>query len=380
MDERLMIKRVLLISNVPQPYRIPLFNELDKQCKEKNIELKIVFASRGYKRRKFILDFSEMKFNYEILKSFKIHFGNIEKTFFTYSGISKIISQYQPDKIIVSGFSLATIKIWIRSFFQKTEYIIWSGAWEFPGRLDSWGRKFQRRLLIRRAFAFVSYGSKAKEYLIKMGASEEKVFIAINTVDTNFFSGETKKIRSALTKVGKKHLIYIGYLVPRKNVSKLIEIIHELSKTRNDFVLDILGDGNEKDALEKVVEEKKLNDVIKFHGFIQKQDLPKYLAISCCFLFQTDFDVWGLVVNEAMAAGVPVMSSINAAATFDLIEDGETGFATDYNNKSDVLQKINTIIDNDSLVESLEKNAADFIEKNASVQMSASGFLKSILS
>jgi glycosyltransferase involved in cell wall biosynthesis len=374
-----MIKRILLVSNVPQPYIIPLFNELDRQCREKNMELKIVFASGGYKRRKFMLDFSEITFRYEILKSLKLHFGNNEKTFFTYSGINRVISQYKPDKIIVAGFSPATVKIWLRSFFQSMNYVIWSGAWDFPGRLDSWIRKSQRRALIRRASAFVASGSKAKEYLVNMGAPAEKIFIAINTVDTKFFASETKKIRNADKTPGKKHLICFGYLVPRKNVSKLIEVIDELAKTRNDFIFDILGDGDERAKLEKIVAEKKLDAVIKFHGFIQKNDLPKYLAASSCFLFQTDFDVWGLVVNEAMAAGVPVLSSVNAGATYDLIVNGENGFAVDYNDKNDVVQKINSLLDNSLLMESMRKNAEDFIEKNATIPISAEGLLNSVL-
>lgn len=371
--------KILIVTNIPNPYRIPLFNELDRQFKEKNIELKIIFAARAYKRRIFRLDFSEIKFACKFLKPLKISFWKIEKTFFTYRGINHEISEFNPDKIIVSGFSLATVKIWMRSFFQKTNYVIWSGALDFPGRFDSWFRKLERRLLIKRASAFVSYGSKAKEYLVKMGAPAEKVYIAINTVDTKFFSLETNKIRNSIELPEKKHIIYIGYLIPRKNVGKLIEIIDRLAKMRTDFILDILGDGSEKFLLEKLVAEKNLNAAIKFHGFIQKNELPKYLAISTCFLFQTDFDVWGLVVNEAMASGVSVISSVNAGATYDLILDGETGFAVDYNNTTDVIQKINSLLDDPSLAERIRKNAEVFINEKASIEISVNGIMKSVL-
>jgi glycosyltransferase involved in cell wall biosynthesis len=374
-----MVKRVLLISNVPQPYRIPLFNELNRKFKEKDIEFKIVFAAKGYKRRRFNLDFTEMEFDYEILNSPKINFGNIERTFFTYAGINRLISRYKPDKIIVLGFSIATIKIWLRSFFHKIEYIIWSGAIDFPGRLDSFLRKFERKLLISRASAYVAYGSKAKEYLVKMGAPAEKIFIAINTIDTKFFNDETSKIKSLLRKTEQTHFIYIGYLVPRKNVNKLIEVIELVAQSRNDFVLDILGDGSERDDLEKMTARKRLSEVIKFHGFIQKANLPEFLASSACFLFQTDFDVWGLVVNEAMASGVPVLSSINAGATYDLIINGKTGFIVDYNNKKEVVQKINTILDNPKLTESMGKNAFELIEEKANIKISARGFFDSVV-
>jgi len=373
------IKKVLLVSNVPQPYRVPLFNELDRQLKEKGIELKVVFAAAGYKRRKSSIDFSEMKFGYEVLKSMTVNFGNIEKTIFTYSGISGIISKFKPDKIIVSGFSPAALKIYLLSFFRKTSYIIWSGAIEFPGRFDSIFRKFERRLLIRRAAAFITYGSKAKDYLVKMGAPAAKVFIGINTVDTEFFATETKKIHHSIPAGQQKHLLYVGYLVPRKNIGRLVSIIEELSKTRNDFVLDILGDGSEKPLLEKMVLEKKLESRIIFHGFIQKKELPEYFAKGSCFLFQTGFDIWGLVLNEAMAAGVPVLSSVNAGATHDLIVDGETGFAVDFENKEDILNKINLILDNADLADRIRKNASSFIEMHAGIKMSASGFVKSLL-
>jgi glycosyltransferase involved in cell wall biosynthesis len=177
----------------------------------------------------------------------------------------------------------------------------------------------------------------------------------------------------------KKHLIYIGYLVPRKNVGKLIEIIERLSEKRDDFVLDILGDGSEKRMLEKMVEEKGLKDVVLFHGFVQKIDLPEYFAQGTCFLFQTDFDIWGLVLNEAMAAGVPVISSVTAGATYDLISEGETGFAADYNNLSDVLLKINMILDHPELVERIRKKAGDAIEEKASLGKSAKGFVDSVI-
>lgn len=373
------VKKVMVVTNIPNPYRIPLFNELHDQFNQRGIKLLIVFAASGYKRRKFELDSSEMKFDFRILKSIKFNFGNNEKTIFTYSGLNKVLSGFNPDKVIVTGFSLGTIKIWWKSLFSSVKYIIWSGAIESGYRPDSFIRKFQRKMLVKRASAFVSYGSKAKEYLIKIGARPDRIFIGINTVDTEFFRNETNKAREQLKPAGPIRLIYFGYLVPRKNVGRLIDIIEEIALTRNDFVLDILGDGDERKMLEDRVSQNGINDVVKFHGFVQKNDLPKFLAQSSCFLFQTDFDVWGLVINEAMAAGVPVLSTVNAGATFDLIEDGKTGFIVDYNNKQDVVSKLNTLLNNHQLIKQMSREAQKFIEQRASLKVSAKGFMDSIL-
>ena len=148
-------------------------------------------------------------------------------------------------------------------------------------------------MLIGKAAGFIAYGSKAKEYLVSMGAPPEKVCIGMNTVDTTFFKEETSKHRSAVNG-GLKRLLYIGYLVPRKNIDRLIDIISKLSETRKDFVLHILGDGSDRSKLETLVSEYHLQERIVFHGFVQKKDLPEHFAASTAFLFQTDFDIWGL--------------------------------------------------------------------------------------
>jgi len=373
------LKRVLLVTNVPQTYRIPLFNEIAEQLKQKDIDLKVVFASGGYKRRKAQIDFSEMKFDYEILKSVKFNFGDVEKTMFTYGGLNKVISSYKPHRIIVSGYSIATMKIFFRSLFNNsTKYIIWSGSIEAPGRFDSAFRKMFRRMLINRAAGFVAYGTKAKEYLVGMGAPSEKISIGINTVDTSFFREETNKLRSQMND-GKKRLLFLGYLVPRKNTGRLIEIIGMLCKARNDFEFHILGDGSDRLRLEEMVKEKNLGDRITFHGFVQKKELPPYFATTTAFLFQTGFDIWGLVLNEAMAAGVATLSSVNAGATFDLISEGKTGFAVDYNDTDAVLEKINILLDNPGKAQEIGKNAQEAIGRLASIKASAEGFVNSIL-
>jgi glycosyltransferase involved in cell wall biosynthesis len=236
----------------------------------------------------------------------------------------------------------------------------------------------QRRFLTRFANAFVAYGTKAKSYLMSIGASEEKVFIATNTVDTSFFEKETEKQRAILVDDGIHHFIYLGYLVPRKNVGQLIEIAKTLKSHRSDFCIDIIGDGESKNSLESMVKEYELSDQVKFHGFKQKEELPPYFAKAKALLFQTDFDIWGLVLNEAMAAGVPCLSSVNAGASEDLIVNGENGYIVDYQNKADILEKINFIIENPEKAAELGKHAGDFIRKNASLSNASNGFVKAI--
>ena len=374
------IKKVLIITNIPNPYRIPLFNEISKQLKENNIHLKVIFGSEGYSRRKFKLNFNEFQFDYEILSSRKFNFGNNEKTFFTYGGLLKILRNESPDKIIIAGFSFGTLKLWLRSFFKKTHYIIWSGSILKRGRNDSMLRIMQRKLLMKKANGFVAYGSKAKEYFISLGANSQNISIAINTVDTDFFFEQTKFLKQKSNPRNSKiHLTYIGYLSKRKNVIRLLSIIKELAKLRSDFVLDLIGDGDDKLNLEQYVQSNEINNYVRFHGFVEKERLPEFFSKSSVFLFQTDFDIWGLVLNEAMAAGVPCISSPNAGASFDLVKEGETGFIIEFSEKGKVLERINDMLDHPENTKRLGENASDFIRKNASIKKSAEGFAYAIL-
>lgn len=375
-----MLKKVLLITNIPTPYRIPLFNELNRQLEDCGIKLKVIFGAMGYARRIWGIDMSECQFDYQVLPTKKIRFSNPEMSSFTYSGLYQALSKENLSVVITNGFSIASTKLWLWSWFVKTPYMIWIGDIDRKNSPYSFLRRIQRKRIINRAVGFIVYGTKAKEYLVSLGADPNKVQVGINTVDTQFYRNVVIKLKENLiSHNGKKHLLYIGHLSPRKNVLKLIEVIKGLSMKRSDFMLNIVGDGVDRDRLEKYVLNNKLVDFVKFHGFKQKSDLPQYMAQAECFLFQTDFDIWGLVLNEAMAAGLPCIASIHAGATHDLIENGVTGFAMNFSEKEKVAEKINWILENPELSKEIGQNASDFMSKHVSLEKSALGFVKAIM-
>jgi glycosyltransferase involved in cell wall biosynthesis len=376
------MKKILIVTNVPNPYRIALFNELNRQLRERGMELQVVFGAEGYARRLNKTDLGNATFHHRILDGgVYTSQENTERTFFGYSGLSAVLDELQPYRTIIIGFSAGTLRLFLRSFYKNEQYIIWAGSLKKEGRNDNIARIISRKLLMKRASAFIAYGSKAKEYLVSMGASPERVSIAMNTSDPAFFLAETDKIRQegmATMGDGKKHLLYIGYLVRRKNVGLLIECMAELRKHRNDFILDIVGDGESREQLEKQASELNLSEHVKFHGFRQKSELPAFLAQSSVFLFQTDFDVWGLTVNEAMAAGLPVLSSIHAGATFDLIEEGVTGYAVDFRQRSKISALLQPLLDHPERCKEMGMKARERLLAKASLEKSASGFIDAI--
>ncbi len=373
------LKQIVLVTNIPTPYRIPLFNELDQQLKKAGYSFCVIFGGKGYSRRKWKVDLATCRFSYRFLKSHTFQLGkNEERVAFVYSGLGVLLRELRPDLLIVPGFSMATLKALWLLITRGCRYIIWTGSTGGNRRrMNGWLRIF-RQVLAKHAVAAIVYGSKAGAYMKTLGMEVQKVFTAINTVDTSFFEASTRRCRLQSAARDKKYLTYIGALSARKNVMQLLEIVSDLSKSRDDFFFEIIGDGEEMDTLKQFVVAQQLEGVVFFRGYRQKQDIPQFLARSNAFLFQTDYDIWGLVLNEAMAAGVPCLVSCNAGASEDLIREGETGFTVDFSDVATALQRINWVLDNPGPARLLGEKASRFISEHANLSRSARGFVEAI--
>lgn len=369
------LRQALLITNIPTPYRIPLFVELSRQLTARSYRLKVVFAAMGYSRRQWRINLDGCGFDYEILTSRPWMIGRSESVSFTYPGLSRLIQRDRPDVILVSGYSIATVKLWLRSLFRPTPYILWSGT--IDSQHDSFPRlrQWQRRLLVSRASAFVAYGSMARDYLIRLGAPRDRIQIATNTVDTEFFRRESQRLR---TNTASQEFLYIGDLSERKRPDLLIQAFARLAKRHSAATLRLVGDGPARGVLERMVRELGIGSRVHFDGYRQRSELPAYLARACCFVFPTGYDIWGLVLTEALAAGLPCIASVNAGATHDLIQDGVTGFQVDFTDVESVAQKMGYIVEHPLEAQRMGLAASQFIRERASLTVSAAGLVRAV--
>ena len=194
-------------------YRIPLFNLLNQKLQARQHELHVAFGTSSYQRRKFVLNPSEFKFPYTVLDSGKMSLFGREGVLLTYSGIRKLVRHQQPDVVVVAGFSLATLKLFLLSLVSRVPYYIWSGVIHSPNRRQSLRQRWYRSLLAKRAKGGIAYGTRAGEYLRDLGIRTEGIQVAINTVDTTFFQEATCRYRQQQNQstIAKK-LVYVGYL------------------------------------------------------------------------------------------------------------------------------------------------------------------------
>lgn len=370
------MRKTLLVTNIPTPYRIPLFRELSEALRRAGWQLKVVFAAPTYERRKWKLE-KALGFDHTILGTDSNRIGSRYNPVFTYPGLLRVLRLEKPDVAIVAGFSIATLKTALWSLISGRPLVIWSGS---IAKDEGVLRRLYRALLARKASAAVCYGSLARGYLKRLGMREERAHIAINTVDVAFFRDRAAGLaeHDGGRAGAPRHILYVGDLIQRKRVDLLLHAVKELSRRRHDFVVDIIGQGALEKPLQRLAEDLGIGPFVRFEGFKQREELPAYLARASTFVFPTESDVWGLVLIEAMAAGLPCVASIRAGATADVIQEGLTGFAVDFHDRKVVADRLDWLLEHPEEAAEIGRRASRFVSERMSLEASASGFVRAV--
>ena len=379
--------RIVIITNMPSPYRVPLFNALNTECRAKGWILKIIFITRSYTRRHWDVIENDFEFDYVYLRDRKFVFG--EALFsFSFSLFQRLMLE-SPDIIITGGFSVSTLWANLYGRLFKKPYIVWTGETIDENKLRKKFRPIRsmvRSFLMRQAHGFVVYGSAAKKYLVTSRVPEFKIFVARNTVDTEFYMKESARVRLRRNDYINNHklpaglnILYIGQLEKRKGVDLMLNAIRRLQEKKSalNFATHIIGSGSCENELQSLVSEARIRNVY-FWGFKQKMEIAEFLGVSDLLVFPSMSELYGLVPIEAMACGVPVICSSRAGVTEDLITDGANGLLVDPANEVDLCSRIEQLIENKDLRLRLGTAAGKTIMENFLIKHSIKGFIDAI--
>jgi glycosyltransferase involved in cell wall biosynthesis len=206
----------------------------------------------------------------------------------------------------------------------------------------------------------------AKDYLRNIGVKTQ-IEVIPTGVDFGLYEDVNEKEIIDLdntyrTRKGEFILISVSRLSKEKNLYFLIDgIAHLKDITQVPFKLLIVGDGEEKVALEKYVQAKRLKSDIIFTGLANPSTISKYYIFSDLFVFTSTTETQGLVLLEAMAGGDPVVA-VRSSGIDDIIINEYNGYKTS-ENINDWASKIKLIIENDSIYVKLSKNAFEYSKK-----------------
>ncbi len=202
-------------------------------------------------------------------------------------------------------------------------------------------------------------GSEHKDYLKKLGFPGDRIHLGYDAVDNEYFIHQTDIVRENPDKHlslpgirrGKKYFLASARFIKRKNLPFLIyaynrycQKMKKAGDEGNRWDLILLGDGDEREELEQLIQDLNL-DGVTLAGIQQIDMLPSYYALAGAFIHPALQDQWGLVVNEAMASGLPVLVSSGSGCASELVENGVNGFIfnpTDLDQLSDLMYKISS--------------------------------------
>ena len=372
--------KVALIHNIISPYRIPLFEGL---ANHPFIDLFVYFCVKTHKERKWDVLESD-RYNYEILSGIILEVTGSIHYHINPSIISKLIKG-KCDVVIIGGSTdFTTQAAFITSKLLKTPTILWSEGIESAQSLLGKVINPLTKYIVRNVDAIIVPGTMSRDFHIKMGATPEKIFIAPNIVNNEMFiqksskfKKEKERFKQELNIQNEKIILFVGQLIKRKGVEYLIKAYKSLKGEYNDVCLVIIGDGVLKKELEEICIKEDIKDV-HFTGWVPEEQKIIYYSIAELFVLPTLKDVWGLVINEAMDCGLPVISTKAAGCVRDMIIPGENGFIVDVANVDQLCLVMKKIILDEELAKKMGEKSLEIVESGFSLDKMVDGFTSAI--
>jgi len=320
--------RLAMLTEIISPYRIPLFNALAQQ---EELDLQVIFlAETDPELRQWQVYREEIKFPYVVLPSWRKRVGGFN--LLLNRGVGSALRNAAPNAILCGGYNYFAswqALFWARS--RRIPFLLWSESNLQDQRHGHAAVEMLKEEFFRLCGGFVVPGKSAADYLRAHKIKDELIFTAPNAVDNNFFAAGAAAARQQADvhrrelNLPDRYFLFVGRLVAAKGVFDLQAAYAKLDeRTRQRVGLVFVGDGAVRGQLER--EAATISPgVIKFAGFVLREQLPTYYALAEMLILPTHSDTWGLVVNEAMGCGLPVILSSVAGCAADLVRENWNG-------------------------------------------------------
>jgi glycosyltransferase involved in cell wall biosynthesis len=317
-----------IITNILTPFRIPLFEALRQRVGA----FKVLLMAESEENRQWKLD--QVSFQTQVLPGLHFKPHGYDVSVHVNHGVIRALRAFAPDIVVNAGFAPANMVAFLYCKLLRKKVLCWAHLRLEDGAQVSLVRKLIRYMMIRGSDGAIAESSDACDAFRHYGARPDRVLTSLIPIDAQRLREQTQAFRISpqclqlRARFSGPVILSIGQAIPRKGYHEMFLIYERLLTQCPTASLVLLGDGPERARHEQLALERGWRNV-HFEGYVQAEELYPYLAVSDVFVFHTLYDPFGLVLSEAMAAGVPVVSSIHASSTRDLVTDGVTGFRLD---------------------------------------------------
>ena len=318
--------KVLFFSNIPSPYRVEFFNLLAEKC-----DLTVIYERENASDR-------NERWRADDNSKYKVHF--MKGLYYSNDAsisldFTKYIKNKKYDVIVISGYSSLTQILLIRYFKRrKIPFVL-----NIDGAIlkdESGVKRSIKSSLISSASYWLSTGEASDKYLIHYGARSENIFrypftsvSETHIIDSLINEDEKKEYKKAIGCDASKLVLSVGQPIHRKGFDILIKAMKQFKDA--DICTVIVGGAPDPEC-EIELEEARGSD-IRFVSFKSQEELSVYYKAADLFVFPTREDIWGLVINEAMAYGLPIVTTDKCNAGLELVSDGVNGYVVPSENE-----------------------------------------------
>lgn len=384
--------RILIVHNLLWAhYKSSVFQALQNLVDQKSdIVMKVLQIARNEQSRAaLITDADETApvytYNYELL--FDRYWEEISLRDRTQALVRQAMA-FKPDVINLTGYydpAQLLLLVWAKA--RGIRVIMQNESTEADQQRG--GIKEQlKQWIFNRCDGFFCFGSQAADYLFQFGISPGQILLRKNAVDNKVLLTAYQKAwsgrRNEQQRLGLRpnNFIFVGRLAESKNLPLLLTCFAEARKqfvNEQEWGLILLGDGIERDRLTAVIHTLNLAEQVRLLPGRPWYRIPDVLALSNVLVLPSRSEPWGLVVNEAMACGLPVIVSDRCGCAADLVQDDRNGFVFDPDLPDELTAHLTQFMDGSAPARQMGEAAQQFITQyspEAVAREMLDGFIK----
>jgi glycosyltransferase involved in cell wall biosynthesis len=363
--------RCAVVPPAPVPYREPLFRAL---ADRPELELRVIYqaaASAGWNQAQ---DWFPHHHPYDA-----VHLGALQRRRAGRTpvvwprGLERALRGFGPDVVVVWEYGPAALRAWAWCRRRRIPLVIFSEVtrWaeeDLPGlqlRLHRW--------LAARAQGFIAASSAAQARLLGLGVAPDAVEVSLQS-----FDGEPIRAaaaRAAPSDGGPVRVLTVGRLVPDKNLRGLIEAFARAAPT-GEAELQVVGTGPLEAELRDLA--SQLGAAVRFSGYVAPDAMPAVYAAADAFVLPSVFEPFGVVVREAVAAGLPIVCSRTTGAAGDVAVADRNALLADPREPDQLAAALELIIRDGGLRGQLARASREIDAENG-IERSVAAFERAIV-
>ncbi len=315
---RVQKPRLAVLVNMIAPYRQPLFEALSDRFKVTVVEGGIEPNRKEWKERNETASISIRTLRpVKVRKVKKSQGGVFDYRFIDLNpGYMLALWRMRPAAIFSSEMGFRTLCALVYGTLTGCPVSIWSGGTRYTEAVISLPQRLVRGIVKRWARSWITVGSESTNYLLSQGVRRDRILQVQNCVDESLYS---PSVEPSLDLAPRPVLLYVGQLIGRKGVDKLLGVCSDIQRSGLSFTTLLVGQGPEAPRLKQLVEELGLRNV-EFQPPQRPEAMPAIYRSADFLVLPTLVDMWGLVVNEALLSGLPVICSKYAGCSADLLD------------------------------------------------------------